>query len=346
MAEPERVDGRSKPDAVESHQVGRCGRRAGCDDLVRARPAYATREPRRCDEDPWETRSAAEHRGVTIRDGRRLTDDEGGAAQMIAELLVGWDAATASRAPVELRPIAGPLRGHARRVGASTPPSTRRRSVARPSPRAAIVLVSVDHKPTCPAAGRRPAALASRARRPTAWSVHDRGPSRYSSDPHASRSRRRRCESCTLRHRHAATVLRGHVVVQPHCASASTIGEREASHSRPAIPATRRRAVQLPGPVASRPGPDLRSGAWTPRSSCSTTRRPMVRRITLNRPEKRNALNATLRREILTATPRGRPRRPTCASRHPRRGHVLLRGLRPVGRPERAGRAARLQRRR
>ena len=29
---------------------------------------------------------------------------------------------------------------------------------------------------------------------------------------------------------------------------------------------------------------------------------PMVRRITINRPEKRNALNATLRREILAAT--------------------------------------------
>ena len=57
---------------------------------------------------------------------------------------------------------------------------------------------------------------------------------------------------------------------------------------------------------------------------------PMVRRITLNRPEKRNALNATLRREILTATREADRDDERARHRDPRRGHVLLRGLRPL----------------
>ena len=57
---------------------------------------------------------------------------------------------------------------------------------------------------------------------------------------------------------------------------------------------------------------------------------PAVRRITLNRPEKRNALNADLRREILTAT-RELDRDPEVrVTDHPRRGQVLQRGLRPL----------------
>ena len=40
---------------------------------------------------------------------------------------------------------------------------------------------------------------------------------------------------------------------------------------------------------------------------------PHVRRVTLNRPEKRNALNSVLRQEVITAVRAGNPTR-TCAS--------------------------------
>ena len=57
---------------------------------------------------------------------------------------------------------------------------------------------------------------------------------------------------------------------------------------------------------------------------------PMVCRITLNRPEKRNAVNATLRREILAATCEAdRDDSGACDCR-PWRGQVLLGGLRPL----------------
>ena len=56
---------------------------------------------------------------------------------------------------------------------------------------------------------------------------------------------------------------------------------------------------------------------------------PMVRRITLNRPEKRNALNAALRHEIVAAL-RDADRDPDVrVTDHPRRRVVLLRRLRP-----------------
>ncbi len=72
---------------------------------------------------------------------------------------------------------------------------------------------------------------------------------------------------------------------------------------------------------------------------------PMVRRITLNRPEKRNALNATLRREILTAT-RELDRDPEVRVTVIRgAGKCFSAGYDLSGDPERAGRAARLQRR-
>ena len=58
---------------------------------------------------------------------------------------------------------------------------------------------------------------------------------------------------------------------------------------------------------------------------------PVVRRITLNRPEKRNALNADLRREILTAT-RELDRDPEVRVTIIRgAGKCFSAGLRPVG---------------
>jgi enoyl-CoA hydratase len=53
---------------------------------------------------------------------------------------------------------------------------------------------------------------------------------------------------------------------------------------------------------------------------------PGVRRLTMNRPEKRNALNNALRGAIFDALATGRPRRFGARHRHPRRGARLQRG--------------------
>ena len=55
--------------------------------------------------------------------------------------------------------------------------------------------------------------------------------------------------------------------------------------------------------------------------------RPRVRRITLNRPEKRNALNNRLRAEVFEVLEAGRPRSAIFDHDRPRRRSVLFRGL-------------------
>ena len=64
---------------------------------------------------------------------------------------------------------------------------------------------------------------------------------------------------------------------------------------------------------------------------------PMVRRITLNRPEKRNALERHAPARDPHRDARGRPRRLGARHDHPRRREVLLRRLRPVGRSDAQG---------
>ena len=59
--------------------------------------------------------------------------------------------------------------------------------------------------------------------------------------------------------------------------------------------------------------------------------RPRVRRITLNRPEKRNALNNRLRAEVFEVLEAGRPRFRSLDLDRARRRFLLFRGLRPVG---------------
>ena len=56
---------------------------------------------------------------------------------------------------------------------------------------------------------------------------------------------------------------------------------------------------------------------------------PHVRRLTLNRPEKRNALNHPLRGQLIAALQARRPRRRRARHDRPRRRHVLLGRLRP-----------------
>ena len=59
--------------------------------------------------------------------------------------------------------------------------------------------------------------------------------------------------------------------------------------------------------------------------------RPRVRRITLNRPEKRNALNNRLRAEVFEVLEQGRPRFRNFDLGYSRRWFLLFRGLRSVG---------------
>ena len=59
--------------------------------------------------------------------------------------------------------------------------------------------------------------------------------------------------------------------------------------------------------------------------------RPRVRRITLNRPEKRNALNNRLRAEVFEVLEAGRSRSRSVDLDRARRRSLLFRGLRSFG---------------